>query len=233
MTLVLKNALMGVPSFDKYHVMLRTRLDGIQSRMSDCSDNDVPFLSALSEGDEEGFWEGFVTQHAPGVFSFPYLNSNFCKALLEELEAIDYEVNKDEPEPAQIPEVVLCEASPALYECLRSLWVNAGVPLAGLLLGQSPERLTSIQAAQYRPSHIPRGHWHIDRDSDVTLVVALADKHTGGGTEIYQGPFAAPISVEQLPTGHALMFNGKANRHYGKAVTQGIRHLLVHWSEIK
>lgn len=71
------------------------------------------------------------------------------------------------------------------------------------------------------------------KDSDVTLVVALTGTHKGGGTLVHTGPFTENILVPQLPVGHGMFFNGKANRHYGMPVIEGERNLLVHWSEVK
>lgn len=62
---------------------------------------------------------------------------------------------------------------------------------------------------------------------------SLTGHHTGGGTLVHAGPFENSVYVPQLPVGHAMFFNGKAHRHYGCAVTNGERNLLVHWSEIK
>ena len=150
-----------------------------------------------------------------------------------ELDCMEYSVNEEEPLEAQIPEVTFLTECKPLFDCLHSLWANAGIPLAKVLLGQDPSALKTIQAARYTPENTPRGHWHIDQDSDCTLVVALTETHEGGGTRVHAGPFENSVFVPQLPVGHAMFFNGKAHRHYGCAVTNGERNLLVHWSEIK
>lgn len=240
---VLVKALTGLASFDKFHPWLLEPL--ISSHDEPKRLNELIDMAAYSEESEpitKDHYEPLsiytealegITHYGNGVYSFPYLSPKFCADLMTELNTITYEVNEDEPPETQIPEVVLCGVAPSLYECLRSLWSHAGIPLAKLLLGLDPERLVSIQAAKYDATNTAQGHWHTDRDSDVTLVVALTDTHEGGGTTVYQGPFKPTLTVPQLPVGHAMLFCGKSQRHYGLPVTEGQRNLLVHWSETK
>lgn len=101
--------------------------------------------------------------------------------------------------------------------------------LAYILTGLSTGSCVSIQAAKYRPYNTPHGCWHTDRDSEMTLVVALSDDHKGGGTEVYQGPLKETIVVPQLAKGWGMLFPGRTNEHMGLPVTEGTRHLLVHW----
>ncbi|MGV8919574.1 MAG: hypothetical protein ACOH2R_17535, partial [Pseudomonas sp.] len=108
-----------------------------------------------------------------------------------------------------------------------------GLTYCRLLLNMAPENLRTVQAALYKPSEIAKGHWHHDQDSDVTLVVALNDDLTGGGTMAHQGPFVPPVKVPQNDVGWGMLFLGKTTLHYGLPVETGERHLLVHWSETK
>ncbi|WP_426101432.1 hypothetical protein [Pseudomonas sp. PSPC3-3] len=230
---VLSKALTAFASLDKYHKDLRDVLD-ILKDMADYAEDQHPI--SLEDYSAASDWTGalgIVTSYGHGVYSFPYLSEGFCKDLMLELDCMAYSVNYEEPEEAQIPEVTLLTECPALFDCLHSLWANAGIPLAKVLMGQDPSELKTIQAAQYTPENTPRGHWHNDKDSDVTLVVALTATHKGGGTLVHTGPFSENIVVPQLPVGHGMFFNGKAHRHYGMAVTEGERNLLVHWSEVK
>lgn len=230
---VLSKALTAYPSMDKYAPELRERLEMFKE-MAAYAEEVHPISKELY-----GMgcaWEqalSIVTHYGHGVYSFPYLSEAFCKDLMLELDCMMFHVNHEEPEEAQIPEVVLQSECSVLYECLRSLWANAGIPLAKVLLGQDPEFLRTIQAAKYTPENTPRGHWHTDRDSDCTLVIALTADHEGGGTVVHRGPFEDRVVLRQLPVGHAMFFNGKAHRHYGSPVTAGERNLLVHWSEVK
>ena len=230
---VLSKALTAYPSMDKYHPDLRRILDTIKE-MADHAEGVHPICGDdYTMTSEWGQAMAVITPYGNGVYSFPYLSEAFCKDLMLELDCMEYAVNEDEPEEAQIPEVSFGSECPSLYECLRSLWHNAGIPLAKVLMGQDPSVLRTIQAAQYTTGNTPRGHWHTDRDSDVTLVVALTATHEGGGTLVHTGPFEPNILVPQLPVGHGMFFNGKAHRHYGMPVTEGERNLLVHWSEVK
>lgn len=233
MTHVLSKAITAIPSIDKFAPELYAHLDKFKE-LAEYAEEVNP-ISPLDYG-RFSDWAGAlsqVTQHAPGVYSFPYLSAKFCKDLMLELDCMDYSVNEDEDEAAQIPELIFSHHCPSLHECLRALWHNAAIPLAKVLFGQDPDQLRVIQAAKYTVDNTPRGHWHTDSDSDVTMVVALTNEHEGGGTVVHVGPFAEPVIVPQLPVGHAMFFNGKAMRHYGLPVTAGERNLLVHWSEVK
>jgi hypothetical protein len=233
MTHVLSKAVTAIPSMDKYSRFVRDNLF-ILKEMAEFSEEVGPI--SVDDYAENSDWADalpLITQHAPGVYSFPYLSPEFCKDLMLELDCMDYVVNDAEPEEAQIPELVFKSHCLSLHECLRSLWYDAGVTLAKVLFGQDPQNLRVIQAAKYTPENTPRGHWHTDADSDVTMVVALTNGHVGGGTMVHLGPLSPHIEIPQLPVGHAMFFNGKAMRHYGLPVTSGERNLLVHWSEVK
>ena len=237
---VLSKALTAYPSMDKYHPWLRktlphgaVRLDALKELAGFCEDCHPVSSSDWVEGSAWAEALQGITHYGCGVYSFPYLSEVFCKDLMLELDCMAYSANDDEPEEAQIPEVTFLTECRPLFDCLHSLWANAGIPLAKVLMGQDPSVLKTIQAAQYTVENTPRGHWHNDKDSDVTLVVALTATHTGGGTLVHTGPFSENIVVPQLPEGHAMFFNGKAHRHYGMPVTSGERNLLVHWSEVK
>ncbi|KPA96926.1 hypothetical protein [Pseudomonas asplenii] len=233
MSHILSKAVTAVPSLDKYADSLRARLD-VLKEMAEYAENVQPISSAdhaLGSDWREAL--SMVTVHGEGVYSFPYLSPEFCRDLMLELDCMDYAVNEDEPEEAQIPELVFAHYCPVLHECLRALWYDAGTTLAKVLFGQDPQVLRVIQAAKYTTENTPRGHWHADNDSDVTMVVALTNDHLGGGTVVHRGPLSPCITVPQLPVGHAMFFNGKAMRHYGLPVTSGERNLLVHWSEVK
>lgn len=230
---ILSKALTAYPSMDKYHKDLRRVLDTVKE-MADYAEGIEPLSSAsFAQSSEWADALKIVKYYGHGIYSFPYLSESFCYSLMLELDCMEYSVNLEEPEEAQIPEVTFATECPSLFDCLHSLWANAGIPLAKVLMGQDPCVLKTIQAARYTPENTPRGHWHNDKDSDVTLVVALTDTHTGGGTLVHTGPYSENIMVPQLPVGHGMFFNGKAHRHYGMPVTDGERNLLVHWNEIK
>lgn len=234
MSTVLDNAVTGIASVDKYHPALRKHLPyiremaGIAETMGPLSANDFSAESGF-----QAFLDDCVVCHAPGVYSVAYLSPLYCAEILKEVKKFPHTVNLEEPEDAQIPEVVFQNEHPVLFEVFRAFWHDAAIPLAKVLFGLEPDHLTTVQAACYKPTETPQGHWHTDHDSDVTLVVALNEDLKGGGTMVYQGPYKPLLEVPQNPVGHAMFFLGKTTQHYGLPVIEGERHLLVHWSEIK
>ena len=170
-----------------------------------------------------------VRQVGHGVYAVRYLSEDYCAALLRHLRLFTYEVNHLEPEDAQIPEVTLSDNDEAAYEALRGLWEGYMHLLVGVLFHIESGECQSIQAAKYTPVNTPHGCWHLDDDSEITLVVALSNDHTGGGTEVYNGPFSFTTTVPQLPVGWGMLFNGRSRLHMGLPVTEGTRNLLVHW----
>jgi hypothetical protein len=234
MSRVFTKATTGIASWDKYHPALKAHLETLKEMAKYAEDN-----GGINPEDfaEDSSWQAFlddcVVCHAPGVYSVAYLHPEYCKDIIHEVSKFVHEPNLEEPLEAQIPEVTLQSDHPVFYEVFHSFWADAGVPLAKVLFNLEPDVLTSVQSAVYEPSETDRGHWHTDRDSDVTLVVALNDDHEGGGTMVAQGPFFPDVKVPQNLPGWAMFFKGKTTLHYGLPVTSGERHLLVHWSEVK
>ena len=234
MSRVFTKATTGIASQDKYHPFLRQHRETLLEMARYAEDNmGVMPADVLMRDDFTELLSDCVVCHAPGIYSVAYLHPAYCRDVIHEVSKFKHTVNLEEPEEAQIPEVVLQNDHPVFYEVFRSFWHDVGVAYAKVLLNLDPQVLTTVQAALYRPSEIPRGHWHVDQDSDVTLVVALNDDLTGGGTMVHRGPFADPVEVEQNLTGWGMLFLGKTNLHYGLPVLTGERHLLVHWSELK
>jgi hypothetical protein len=178
-------------------------------------------------------WRNFlyenVMQAAPGVYAVRYLNPLFCQQMLNSFELLQYAVNEEEPVSAQIPELILFDKDHELHECLRGLYAAYMAKLVQVLYGVEVGDCMSIQAARYKPHNTPHGCWHLDDDSEVTLVVALSNSHAGGGTAVYQGPFMEPAVVPQLSPGWGMLFNGRSRLHMGLPVLEGTRNLLVHW----
>lgn len=178
-------------------------------------------------------WSSFlrenVKQMGNGVYAVRYLSEDYCAALLRHLRLFTYEVNPLEPVDAQIPEVTLSDNDNKAYEVLRSLWHCYMRKMVGVLFHIESGPCQSIQAAKYTPENTPHGCWHLDDDSEITLVVALSNDHKGGGTEVYNGPFSFTTTVPQLPVGWGMLFNGRSRLHMGLPVTEGTRNLLVHW----
>lgn len=235
MSTVLDKATTGIASFDKYHPTLKRNMAMLKEMAAVAERNDGIALSEYRPDSEWGkALAELVVVYAPGVYAVPYLHPSYCAEILKEVSKFSFEPNEDEPEEAQIPEVVLQDQHKVLFEVFRSFWMDAGLAYSKLLLNLVPENIRTIQAARYTPTNTAQGNWHTDRDSDVTLVVALnIDDVVGGGTWIHQGPFANVRLVDQLDTGWALLFCGKTTLHKGARIEEGERNLLVHWTEVK
>lgn len=234
MSTVLTHAVTGIASVDKYHPLLREHLAVLKEMAEYAEENGGISPEKFSESsDWQKFLDDCVICHAPGIYSVAYLSPRYCAEVLHEVRKFKHEPNLEEPEEAQIPEVVFGSEHKVLYEVFRSFWADAGIAYAKVLFNLEPDVLMSVQAACYAPTETPQGHWHTDRDSDVTLVVALNDDHKGGGTMAAQGPFFPDVEVPQNLPGWGMFFKGKTTLHYGLPVTEGERHLLVHWSEVK
>lgn len=172
------------------------------------------------------------TRHGPGIYSFPFLHPDYCAALVQQADSMEFRCNDEEIPETQIPEIFLRERLPALYCSLRTLFEHVVVPSTELVFRLTPSTLDSVQFARYTPLNTAAGNWHTDEDSDVTAVVALSDTHTGGGTTALPPGLGRYCYVPSLPIGHAMFFLGRTTTHRGERVESGERNLLVFWSKI-
>lgn len=173
-----------------------------------------------------------VTGLAGSAFAVPFLHPDVCANLVGEAvrlgEEHGHQPNPEEDSPYQIPELVLKHLDPVLYEHCAELVEVLKVWFL-MIYHVAPNSISSIQFAKYEPNGTDHGNWHHDRDSDFTAVVSLAPElFEGGGTDIRLNPVEYH-SVPPLPAGYALIMNGKQIQHRGRAVTAGVRHLLVFW----
>jgi hypothetical protein len=180
----------------------------------------------------ESFIAEGLTEHMTGVYSFPLLSKEYCQKLLNEFTEAEYLPNLEEPYAAQIPEVVLRERTPDLFDVIEEMFMDVVCKLSLVLYGVEPSTLHTAQLAKYDVGNTSMGNWHIDQDSDVTLTIALSDSHEGGGTVIKPYGSLQEVVVPQLPVGYGLLFRGKNYLHKGLPVTKGTRNLLVFWSEL-
>ena len=164
------------------------------------------------------------------VYTVPLFSDKFCALLMDEIEnmkaRIDFTPNTDEDEDAlrQIPEIVLGDQAPEIYNSLMEIVSRVVNPVLLTIWNRVVEG-GNIQIANYNLKGQKQGAWHHDASSDITIVVPLnTGGYTGGGTE-----FANRGVVEPLPTGHALIFPGLTHMHRGLAVQEGDRYLLVFW----
>lgn len=246
MSHVLLKSSTAIPSKDKYHPDLRAHLEAIQAMGKFAEENDGISRSDFgSKGEADPQWLGLLNhvvreygtsgfrEYASGVYSIPFLHPDYIQDLLTEITLMSFAVNPDEEAEVQIPEITLQDTCPSLFNCLYSMFVHVVNPLSKVLYQLEPKFMRSIQFAQYTPEEVSKGHWHHDKDSDITLVVALTDHHKGGGTMVKPQGLGEPFEVPQLPVGHAMLFQGSKTLHQGLPVTEGTRNLLVFWSEIK
>jgi hypothetical protein len=168
-----------------------------------------------------------------GAFVVPYLSPEFCDRVCLEMIDKDFQRNADEEEEYQIDELVLGSEMADLYRTCAYLFDTAMVPVLHVAHCVEPACLTAIQVARYNPAGVAHGNWHMDADSDQTVVVTLnTGAFEGGGTELWIDADTV-MHVPPLPKGHALVFLGKTTLHRGLHVPNGDRMLLVHWTELK
>lgn len=242
MTHVLLKSSTAIPSKDKYHPSLKPHLGTIQEMgrvAEECNGltskdfSNPGWLAALGQVVTEYRADRGAEAWSSGVYSIPFLHPDYIQDLLTEITLMSFAVNPDEEAEVQIPEITLQDTCPSLFNCLYSMFVHVVNPLSKVLYQLEPKFMRSIQFAQYTPEEVSKGHWHHDKDSDITLVVALTDHHKGGGTMVKPQGLGEPFEVPQLPVGHAMLFQGSKTLHQGLPVTEGTRNLLVFWSEIK
>lgn len=243
MTHVLLKSSVAIPSKDKLQETLRTAVPTLEQMAKHAEDNyglthrdlekHPEWRKVLTElVTEHGRQEG-APQFSSGVYSIPFFNPQYVEDILMEVASMSFEVNDEEDALVQIPEFTLQDKCPSLFTCMHSLFNYAIKPLSTVLFGLEPAHMQSIQFAQYTPENTSKGHWHHDKDSDITLVAALTNNHLGGGTRVKPQGLGEPFDVPQLPVGHALLFQGSRNLHYGLPVTDGARNLLVFWNTLR
>lgn len=170
------------------------------------------------------------------LFRAALLSPAYCDALVKFSRGLHYKVNACEEEEFQIPEVVLGQEEPELYEALFQGVVRRHlVAMFFAALGRYPRSVASIQLARYSPANTAGGNWHYDDDSDLTAVIALNNPRdfNGGGTSFYN-PIKDEVSyLPPLRKGHVLLFRGRWQLHRGEPVTRGERNLLVIWTKLE
>lgn len=190
------------------------------------------------ENDDERMADDWLQSHpidVAGAACLPFFSEEYCDKLVAEADdmalVVGHTPNPDEEEAYQIPELVLHEVCPSLFAALSVFKERVVDVYSRLLWGSKAEAIRSIQFARYEAGKTEHGNWHHDSDSDVTAVVSLQPEcFTGGGTDIRRDAFEF-VTIEPLPKGHCLLFNGKHTLHRGRRVETGRRDLLVFWNE--
>ncbi len=162
------------------------------------------------------------------VYTVPLFSKNFCKILLDEIENMqtyfNFTPNPEEDNLRQIPEIVLNEKCPELYESLMNV-VDSFINPILLTIWNRHVTGGNIQIANYNLKDKKQGAWHHDASSDVSIVVPLnTGDYEGGGTEFWKKGV-----IEPLPSGSGLIFPSYTHMHRGLPVNKGNRYLLVFW----
>ena len=77
------------------------------------------FQVSAGEKDVENILQEYVTEHGHDIYSVPLFTEEFCTTMLDEIENMkqhfSFSPNEDEDELRQIPEIVLHERCPELF----------------------------------------------------------------------------------------------------------------------
>ncbi|MGV8919524.1 MAG: hypothetical protein ACOH2R_17285, partial [Pseudomonas sp.] len=132
----------GIASADKYHPLTKDHMVALKEMAQHAEDNGgIGPQDLLDNASWLQAMEDCVICHAPGIYSVAYLHPRYCSAIIHEVSKFEHVVNDEEPEVAQIPEVVLQTAHPVFYEVFRSFWHDLGLTYCRLLLNMAPENL--------------------------------------------------------------------------------------------
>ena len=186
------------------------------------------YKSGGLEDPKESALKRLISEPLKDVYTVPLFSEKFCKILLDEINNMQkhfaFTPNPDEDELRQIPEIVLSEKCPDLYNSLLHVVESVINPIL-LTIWNRHVTGGNIQIANYNLKNKKQGAWHHDASSDVSIVVPLnTGDYKGGGTE-----FLNRGIVEPLPTGSGLIFPSYTHMHRGLAVEEGDRYLLVFW----
>lgn len=170
----------------------------------------------------------------PVAYTMPFLLQKSCQYLIELVQPESFDVNSEEPEAAQIPEVVLLDKHPKVGKALCEDFFEYIEPVVQALYGYELSSIESAQLALYEADgRVPSGCLHTDEDSDLTVTVALNDDYEGGGLHIITGGVhSETVHIPKQPAGTATIFEGRTKVHMGQPVTAGSRYLLVFWCKI-
>ncbi len=176
--------------------------------------------------------QNIIKETVKDVYTVPLFSETFCKLLVDEMKNLEsfygFKPNPDEDELRQIPEIVLQECCPDIYNSLFQIIYSVVNPV---LLSIWNRHVTGggIQIANYNLKDKKQGAWHHDADADISIVVPLnTGEYKGGGTEFLNRGIVKPI-----PTGSALIFPSFTHMHRGLPIESGDRYLLVFWLTCK
>tara|TARA_R100001377_G_scaffold78072_1_gene55649 strand:+ start:4535 stop:5275 length:741 start_codon:yes stop_codon:yes gene_type:complete len=218
----LKNLLLGFPSdwFINKDTLEKTKAS---------LPNIIKFYKTQGTNNPEDLpLQDIVKEPLHDVYTVPLFSKKFCEILLDEIDNMEksfsFAPNPEEDELRQIPEIVLSEKCPELYDSLMHV-VNSLINPILLSIWNRHVTGGNIQIANYNLNNKKQGAWHHDASSDVSIVVPLnTGDYKGGGTEFLNRGVIKPLS-----TGSGLIFPSYTHMHRGLAVEEGDRYLLVFW----
>jgi hypothetical protein len=86
------------------------------------------FQDSEGEKDVSNVLQEYVTNHGHDIYSVPLFTQEFCDTMLDEIENMkrhfDFEPNADEDTLRQIPEIVLHEKCPELFNSMLGVVFN-------------------------------------------------------------------------------------------------------------
>ena len=191
-------------------------------------------LKAFQESDGQlsviNILQDYVTDHGHDIYSVPLFTEEFCTTMLDEIENMSnhfgFSPNEEEDKLRQIPEIILHERCPEIFNSMLGVVFNVMNPIFMSVWQRYCHAAATIQIANYNVRDKQQGAWHHDHTSDISVVVPLnTGDYTGGGTEFHKR-----TTVDPLPNGHALFFPSFTHMHRGLPVNDnGNRYLLVFW----
>ena len=196
----------------------------------DAMPNLKEFQESVGQKDVKNVLQEYVTDHGHDIYSIPLFTDEFCTTMLDEIKNmkkhLSFSPNEDEDQLRQIPEIILHEKSPELFNSMLGVVFNVMNPVFMSVWQRYCHAAATIQIANYNVRDKKQGAWHHDQTADISMVVPLnTGKYEGGGTE-----FHGRKTIEPLPNGHALFFPSFTHMHRGLPVKdEGDRYLLVFW----
>ncbi|CAH2033668.1 unnamed protein product, partial [Thlaspi arvense] len=199
------------------------------------------FLEAVNHKSEEGF-RSIVVQQAPGIFTFPMFNPQFCESLLAEVEHMEkwvYESKATIMRPNTLNRFGLVLDDFGFESMLQKLVDDFISPLSQVLFpevcGSSLDSHHGFIVEYGRDRDVDLG-FHVD-DSEVSLNVCLGKQFAGG--ELYFRGVRCDDHVNSESTqeevydyshvpGQAILHRGR-HRHGARATTAGHRVNLILW----
>jgi hypothetical protein len=172
----------------------------------------------------------YVTHHGHDIYSVPLFTPEFCDTMLDEIDNMKkhfaFSPNEDEDILRQIPEIILHEKSPELFNSMLGVVLNVMNPVFMSVWQRYCNGASTIQIANYNLKDKEQGAWHHDQSADISMVVPLnTGDYKGGGTEFHNR-----TTIKPIPRGHALFFPSFTHMHRGLPIKDGgDRYLLVFW----